>query len=341
MPLDPLTTIVAAKTVTAALDADALKQLERELTIAVEQQKPKTGFRPRERRDRGSGEGEPNEPHREALNRDPAAPELDPGARLPSERSAEPRLDLEEIASECLEEAKSGVEIASQAESTPLIPLLQAAEVKPSPEVKVAHELQRYDFYLVEVTFSILLDRDEYARSAALELTISDDVAQAERRVRPIQLFPARKDRELFRVDLEGGVGIDAGFNLSVPLEALAAAVPTVLPFAKLDAGLKAKAGIVVGPVSFPFRKAAVEVKGSSSQEVAWRYNLQSELMGTNEFKSLLVLKVPQEARRVKMDLRLGVKPGKRRWRILGNDPIPELSDHASLGVELLTRFDR
>jgi hypothetical protein len=337
MPLDPLTTVVVAETVTAALDTDALKQLEQELTMAVERQKPKTGFRPRPSRGLEQQEGAPDEARSAALHRDPGASESRPGGRLPAEGFGEPPPDLDEIASEALEEAKSGVKVASQAESTPLIPLFEAAEVKLPPEVKVANERLRYDFYLIEVIFSMLLEPDQYARSAALDLTITDDATRAERRVRPIRLFPEHKDREYFRVDLEGGVGIDAGLKLSVPLEALTAAMPTILPFAKLNAEVKAKAGIVLGPVSFPFRKAAIQVKGSSDQEIAWRYELESELTGTNEFKSLLVLKVPQEATRVAMDVRLGVKPGKRRWRILGDDPVPELSDSATLGVELVS----
>jgi hypothetical protein len=337
MPLDPLTTVVVAQTVTAALDTDALKQFEQELTVAVERQKPKTPFRPRSSRGLERQEGTSDDARLEALDRDPGAPEPGPGARLPAQGFGEPPADLDEIASEALERAKSGVKIASQAESTPLIPLFEAAEVTLPPEVKVANERLRYDFYLIEVIFSMLLERDQYARSAALDLGITDDATRAERRVRPIRLFPEHKDREYFRVDLEGGVGIDAGLKLSVPLETLAAALPTILPFAKLNAEVKAKAGIVVGPVSFPFRKAAIQVKGSSDQEIAWRYDLQSELTGTNEFKSLLVLKVPQEATRVTMDVRLGVKPGKRRWRILGDDPVPELSDSATLGVELVS----
>jgi hypothetical protein len=336
MPLDPLTTVVVAQTVTAALDTDALKQLEHELTIAVEKQKPKTGFRPRPSRGLGPHETVPDQGPGKALDRQSVREELRPEDGIPSDGFSEPAPDLDEIASEALEKVTSGVEIASQTESTPLIPLFEAAEVKLPPEVQVANERMGYDFYLVEMIFSMLLERDQYARSATLDLRITDDATRAERHVRPIRLFPERKDREYFRVDLEGGVGIDAGLGVSVPLETITASLPTVLPFAKLNAEVKAKAGIVVGPVSFPFRKAAIQVKGSSDQTIAWRYDLRSELTGTNEFKSLLVLKVPQEATRVALDVRLGVKPGKRRWRLLGDDPVPELSDTATLAVELV-----
>lgn len=223
-----------------------------------------------------------------------------------------------------------GIEISSQAETRPLLPLLKAANVELPPELKVDHEVQKYDFYWVEVVFSCFLDNDVFPRSAVLALTLVDDVRDPARRTRPIRLFPNRKDIQLFAVDAEGAIGIDAGVNFLVPQVR-----SEIIPFQKIEGDAKLKASIALGPFKYSFRKAAIEVKGTSDQDILWRYNLQSELCGANEFKSILILKVPQEANSVKMKANLGVVPFKRSWYNFKRLELPMLTDEATLYVEL------
>jgi len=248
------------------------------------------------------------------------------------------RKELEQITTEIIGIAAEGVNIASHAESRPLIPVFQAAKIELPPELKVDHEQMKYDFYSVEVTFSIFLPKEQFPLSATLELTLIDDSTDQVRRTRPIRLFPGRKDIQFFKVDIEGNFGIDASLNFSTPQIGL-----PLLPYASIEAKAAAdasvKAALVVGPLTFPFRKAAIEVKGESDQRIFWRYNLESELSGTNEFKSVLILKVPQEVRSVSMDANLRVIPAKRNWLFL-KAMLPELPARATLPVELTTRED-
>jgi hypothetical protein len=282
----------------AHLDGDALERLERRLSIAVSKVQPGTV--------RGS----------DALGVDEAV-------------QVSSRTELKAVAREITQNSEEGVRIERQTESRPVIPLLRAAKVELPPTIKVDHEEMGYDFYEVQVIFSIFLSTDQFARTAWFELMLTDDVTDPARRLRPIRLFPDRKDLELFRVDVEGAVGLSADMSLSVPK-----AAGVVLPFGDVTADAKLKAGIVLSPLSFPFRNAEIEVIGEGGQAVKWRYNLRSALRGTNIFKSVLILKVAQEAKAVSMTASLGVTPCKPMWLVFEKD-LPELPATETLIVEL------
>ena len=237
--------------------------------------------------------------------------------------------ELRATQAEIIENYRQGVKIASQAESRPLIPLFKAANQKLPPEIKVDYEEMKYDFYNVKVTFSSLLPEEQFPVFSELKIQISDDVKDSIRSTRPIRLFPGHKDRQLFSLDFEGAIGIDAGLDFST-----LKAGGELIPFTQAKVDAKVKTGIIFGPLQFHFRKAAVEVQGESDQNISWRYNYQSEFTGTNDFKSLLILKVAREASDVKMSVSLGIVPCKRKWLIF-KDYLAELSDHVVLPVEL------
>jgi hypothetical protein len=241
--------------------------------------------------------------------------------------------ELEMVAQEVMKTARVGVRIAPLVESRPLVPLFEAAKIDLPPEVKVDHEQMKYDFYCVESTFSILLSRDQFPLSAELDITLTDDAHNTARSTRPLRLFPGRKDIRFFTADLEGGVGIDASMNISTPEVGLQ--LPTFAQVStKMAMDARLKANFVVGPLTFPFRRAAIEVIGESDQRIFWRYNLQSELKGANVFKSVLILKVPQEVQSAQMETTLSVIPCTHRWLVFRN-MLPKLSDTRSLIVEL------
>jgi hypothetical protein len=237
-------------------------------------------------------------------------------------------------AADLISRVQRGINIAAHIESRPLIPLYEAAGENLPPAIKVDHEKMGYDFYLAEITFSVLLDGDEQLRAADFELRLSDDVTDKARKTRPVRIFPGRKDVDLFRVEVEGAVGLDVDLHLSVPSEAQA-----VLPFAKAAAQVKAgvQTKMIAGPYSFQFRKAAIEVLGESDPLILWRYKLASELAGKNDFKSMLVLKVAKEATRIDAAAILEVVPFKKRW-LLFEKVLPKLTMRAKLPIELARR---
>ena len=290
----------------ARLDDDQLEGLERRLTLAAARVGPGVH--------RGPAQG--------------AAHGRGIAAEPPSAPPAED--DLEATQADILKTAREGVKIAPQAESHPLIPLYKAAKLTLPPEIVVDHEKLGYDFYLVEVRFSIFLPTDQWPRSAAFGLSITDDAADPARRTRAVRLFPDHTDVQYFQADLEGAVGVDAGMNLTIPLQGSA-----LIPFAKAAANASLKTNLVFGPLKFQFRKAGIDVRGVSDQEIFWRYNLHSELTGTNDFKSVLVLKVAKETTQVTLGADLAVTPCKRRWLVF-QEVLPELpAPPETLTVEL------
>lgn len=252
--------------------------------------------------------------------------------RAPLPYGEQEAYDLEEVAHDILETTRRGINVAPYIESRPLAALFEAAGAALPPDLVTDIQKMGYDFYVAEASFSIKLDPGVGARSADFALDLSDDITAPGRGVRPVRIFPGRKDIDLFKVDVAGSVGIDASMNLAVPREA-----QSILPFVDASAEAKAKLGIVVGPYEFAFRRAALEVKGEGDPAVAWTYRLESELSGKNDFKSILVLKVAREATRVDAVATLSVVPYKRSWWLF-RAALPTLVRRRRIPIELTPR---
>lgn len=239
------------------------------------------------------------------------------------------RSELEKARTDILDFYRTGVRIARHAESRPLFPLYQAKKVAVPAEFQVDAEQLGYQFYIVEVAFHLMLENDQFPASAKLDLWISDDVQEPERKTRPVRLFPSRHDKSYFKADIEGGVGLNVGMDFEVPLEGV-----TAIPFSKLKGDASIKADFLIGPFEFQLRRAAITVVGDSDPHIVWQYKLKSELTGKNQFKSILVLKVAGEATDLNAQVRLEVVPCKRKW-LLFRDMLPPISDQANLKIEL------
>lgn len=248
-----------------------------------------------------------------------------PGAATSTAAAA--ATDQASLVEEILSEARKGIVVKPFAESRSLLALLKAAKQDLPPEFAVDAANQNYRFYWVETGFSVQLDPDQFARSAEFGLRIRDDGKTAPRRTRPIRVFPGRKDVTLFAADVAGGIGLDAKFDIVVP-------GGKAIPFAELDANAALKTKLVFGPLSFSFRRAAIEVVGEGEDHVLWNYRLKSELRGANEFKSILALKVPAEVTRIALDAALKVVKCKRTWLFLSEELPPAVAAR-TLDVEL------
>lgn len=237
-----------------------------------------------------------------------------------------------ELTAEIVEAFSRGVRVAAHAESRPLAPLFSAAGLVLPPEVRVDHRRMKYDFYWVEVRSAYYFEKDEFPVAAELIISIEDDVADPVRRTRPIRLFPSRTDIDLFRLDVEGSIGLDANFSI---------AAAGNLPVAAFEANAKigGKAALVVGPIHFQLRKAAIEVGGTGDHQVVWKYRMQSELAGSNELVSVLVLKVAREANEVRLGVHFGLTPCRHRW-LLFRDVLPSLAAERVLPVELVVALN-
>ncbi len=237
--------------------------------------------------------------------------------------------DLTDIADEIVENFRNGVDISTFAESRPLIPMFKLKGRDVPLKYAVDNEKMKYDFYLVELAFRTMLANDQYPVKAQLDLALQDDVQDKSRQLRPVSLFPGRTDVSLFKMDLEGGVGVNAEMGLSVPM-----INNTVVPIDKLDAKAKLNANIVIGPFDFSFRKSEIQVSGEHSQTIQWRYNFQSAITGTHDFKCMMILKIAREAQNAKIKAGLSVVPAKEKWLFFKKE-LPQLNDFKDLTVEL------
>jgi len=282
-------------TINATLDAAALDQLEERLTILAQEL-----FPPVVRGPGGAGGGTTVE-----------GPTAD------------------SVVQDVMLTYQKGISVAPHAESRPLIPLFAAAGKTLPPELQVDHAKLNYDFYSVEVVFNIMLADDLHPADARFELRLSDNVTNPARKTRAIQLFPGRKDINLFTIDIEGGIGVDADMNLTLPMSDTGLPIP----FGKVSADARLKAGFVMGPFSYPICRAAIEVIGEQSPAISWHYKMASVLAGANIFKSVLILKVAKEASDIALDATLSVTPYKASWLGL-RTVLPPLRASARLVVE-------
>jgi hypothetical protein len=264
-----------------------------------------------------------------------ALDELDEALVLESSRLAEhPQIvrgaglgadDLSAIRADIIDAYKAGVSISPQTESRPLIPLYAAEKIALPATIRVDYEELHYDFYLVQVVFATDFPSDVYPLTSELALKLDDDVTDTARRTIPTSLFPARRDISLFKADLEVDVNLDASLGFTVPL-------PDQL--GQVKAGATVKASLGIGPFHFFVRRAVVEVKGSGSRDILWRYRFDDQVAGANDFRSFLVLRVAQEARRVEMAATIAMVPCKPRW-IFFKRVLPQISHQLLLPVEL------
>lgn len=239
-----------------------------------------------------------------------------------------PASSLSEIRSEILEAYKKGVKIAPQTETRPLIPLYKAAKLALPPEIQVDHQTSHFDFYLVQVIFGTTLPSDQYPIRSEMTIKLKDDITDSARRTRPVSLFPARRDKELFKADLDIAIKLDASLNFSAP-------VPTPVAVGKAEAGASGSVGLKIGPLHFAVHKAVVEVTGEGSQNILWRYAFDQHVTGANDFKSFLVLKVAQEARRCEMAAAIALVPCRPRW-LLFKQVLPAIYHELVLPVTLV-----
>ncbi len=202
------------------------------------------------------------------------------------------------------------VKLASNFETLPIVYYFKNKGVDLPQEIKSAIET-KYDFYSVEITFrSIIDEHDIYLKRAELTIEITDDVEKKERQTRVYKLFPDGIYKDYFKAYAEGKIALDAGlnFSLSIPDELAELIDAKIKPEACIDAGIDFDLG------SYTFRKAKVEAMGESDKEAVWIYNMNYSEKKNDDYKSIVILKVPEEAKKVTMCARLKVSPCRTRW---------------------------
>jgi hypothetical protein len=226
---------------------------------------------------------------------------------------------------------RRGVRVVPFAETTPLLPLYAARGEEVPAELRVAHESQRYDFLLVQLTFSLRLEEGEEPDHAEFAVWIQDGVP-GPRASRAIEVFPQRVHASWFKADAQLSVALDASLKFSVAAEGAAGAAR-----ASGDAGAGGK--VLIGPFHVDAGRTELEVRGEGDREIGWIYRVRRALEGKNDFRSFLVIKVAQETEKVGLLARIGVRPYRRSWKTAWlREKLPILHADAVLDLELPKR---
>jgi hypothetical protein len=147
------------------------------------------------------------------------------------------------------------------------------------------------------------------------------------RATRAIRLFPQRVHSTWFQADARFNVELDASLSFAASY-----------PGADAKAGARAGGSVKVlaGPFQIELGRTELEVLGEGDREMGWRYRVRQALLGQNDYRSFLVLKVANEATKLQLETNIGVKTYRRSWSTLWlRDKMPILYARALLDVEL------
>jgi hypothetical protein len=250
----------------------------------------------------------------------PPAPAFDP---------MRPVAALESLADDAVRLVRRGVRMVPVAETLPLLPLYARSKQQVPAEIRVAHETQGYDFYLVQVTFNLLPEDDQTADYAEFAVAIYDGV-EGPRASRAIEVFP----RTIQSTWLKAEGGVHVSLHASLQFEASPIGVHGVK--AEAGAGAGASAKVIAGPFKVAFGTTELEVVGTGDREIKWIYRTKGALSGKTDFRSFLVLKVASHTPAVRLGTKIGVRTYRRTWETLWiREHMPILRAEKMLELEI------
>lgn len=214
-------------------------------------------------------------------------------------------------------------------QSYPLIPYYKETKEEVAPEIKVAFEHMNFTFYRVEVSFNSILPKNVYLKTLELTLVINDDVEKAERKTSVFKMFPNNKYKEYFKASFESKLALDANMNIHAKIPPSIASIIgiTISPIGTIKTGIDLDLG------SYSFHIAEIETAGENDNIVKWRYSTNYADAKNGDYKSIVILKIPIEAKKVTMSATLKVRPYKNTW-ILFDKALPELSRNLQLPID-------
>lgn len=224
------------------------------------------------------------------------------------------------------------VKLANCFRTYPLIPYFKAQKAEIHPGIKTLYEKMKYDFYLIEVNFSSLLESNQYLRHAKLNVTLQDDIVKEERKSRFYKIYPENEYQKYFTAYFKGKVGIDANldFKFNIPN------IPEVFE-AHIEPVTEIKAGFDLDLGEKTFRRAKIETGGQNFLQAYWIYNMSSDEYKNDDYMSSAILQIPREAKTVTVKAELYVSPYKDIWWWFDELLPPITVEPVELKVELFS----
>lgn len=222
------------------------------------------------------------------------------------------------------------VKLASTFQTYPLIPYFKAKKVELPPKIKTLYEWAKYDFYLLEVTFSSKLENKQYLRCVELRVMLRDNIDKVEKKSVFYKIFPENKYQEYFTAYFNGKVGIDANLEFKVDIPEISDIIEAnIKPVTEIKTGIDWDLG------KKTFRKAKIETLGENNQEAVWIYNMSSAEYVNDDYVSSAILQIPREAETVKVKAELKVSPYKEMWHWFSKELPPIAVEPVELNIEL------
>ena len=195
-------------------------------------------------------------------------------------------------------------------ETVPLIPTLIAGKKEIAPEIKIMNKQMEYDFDQVEIIFGALLEKDIYFKFVELNLKLEDSKSAGVRKARFFKLYPENKYQDVFKASFSGKVGIDAGlkFKIEVPLK-----IQEMFDI-KIDPAIELKTEVDYDAGEIKYRKAKIESIGESNSQAIWRYYMTHQDYVNDDYKTIVILKIPRETAELTLYAELKVVPMKVSW---------------------------
>lgn len=200
----------------------------------------------------------------------------------------------------------NGVDIASAVTVYPLIELLNAGSQPIPPHLVVASK--EADVYVLQITFAIRLIEGISPEKAEFAVELINHNKEGEMPI-VISFFPQETRETLLKATTQAKVGLSGNLNFAVPSEV---AIATGLPEA--SAKIEVTSSFIIGPFNFELRKARILADGINQSRVQWKYLLASDLAGSSEFQSWVVVRVPKNLLALTIKANIGILPYKREW---------------------------
>lgn len=201
---------------------------------------------------------------------------------------------------------RNGISIPQHFPTVPLIPKYALDNVQIPTEIKLQHEIQKYNFYEVGIYFNSKLDNNISLKNVKLKLKIKDN--SKDRKTVVTSMVPDNTYKNLLKSTTTAKIAFTA--NASAKAE---------IPKVKLPIGYDGGANIVTEIDSktmltlpaIEINKTLVSAVGLYDTECSWEFE---EVQKDEDIQVVVILKVPQEATEVKVKALLEVTPYHEEW---------------------------
>lgn len=227
---------------------------------------------------------------------------------------------------------RSEINIAKEFHTVALIPMYKAKNVEMPPEIKVLHEENQYNFYEIRVHFHSILEEHVLLKNVKLKLKVTDNSENNNRETVFTSMIPDNTYVNILKSNTKAEVAFTA------EAKAKAAIPPFKLKFGEVDLNtsivnsIDSKTELTLPEIKI--NKTIISAVGEHHNECTWRFD---KVQSDEDIQVLVILKVPQEAKDVKVKAFLEVTPYKDEWAPLPDTRLTSIKTSLEREIDLRT----